>query len=176
MASRAGTIRVFISYAHDQAIDGHRDRALELAQSLRIRGVEALIDQFVEHDPPTWPRWMLNEIKAADFVLCLASPAYRERAEGEGDPCIGRGARWEGAVITEELYRGQPTTHAKFIAIVLEQCSVHDIPDILLPLGRSYYLWPQDDEELYRRLTGQPRVLPAPLGEIVELPACEPTD
>jgi hypothetical protein len=170
MASQGRTARVFVSYAHERKIDGHRDRALNLAQSLRLRGVEAFIDQFVEHDPPTWPRWMLNEIKVADYVLCLASPTYKERAEGRGDLDIGRGARWEGAVITEQLYGGFPTAQEKFIAVVLERCFPGDIPDLLLPVGRSYYLWPQDDEDLYRRLTGQPRILPAPLGEIVQLP------
>jgi hypothetical protein len=171
MNSQGRAARVLISYAHEYDISGHRHRALELAQSLRIRGVEALIDQFVEHDPPpTWPRWMINEIKLADFVLCLASPGYRECVEGRGNPAVGRGVRWEGAVITEELYRRSPTAQDKFIAVVLDKCSVEDIPDILLPLGRSHYLWPRDDEDLYRRLTGQPRVLPAPLGQIVQLP------
>jgi len=164
-------VRVFISYAHEYDIDGHRNRALQLAQSLRIRGVETLIDQFIEHEPPTWPRWMSDEIKIADFVLCLASPGYQERVEGRGNSAVGRGVRWEGVVITEELYHGIPTAHAKFIAVVLDKCSPDDIPDILLPLGRSYYLWPRDDEDLYRRLTGQPRVLPAQLGTIVQLPS-----
>lgn len=52
----------------------HRERALELAQSLRLKGIEANIDQYIEHDPPTWPRWMLDEVRGADFVLCLVSP------------------------------------------------------------------------------------------------------
>lgn len=166
-------VRVFVSYAHERDIDGHRSRALNLAQSLRIRGVEASIDQYIEHDPPIWPRWMINEIKEADHVLCLASPAYKERVESRGNPAIGRGARWEGAIITEELYEELGAAHSKFIAILLEKCSPEDIPDILLPVGRSYYHWPQDDQDLYRRLTRQPRVLRAPLGKIVSLPAEE---
>lgn len=162
-------IRVFISYAHEPDIDGHRDRALELAQSLRLRGVEAMIDQFVEHDPPVWPRWMIDEVRAADFVLCLASPSYKERVENRGVPTTGRGARWEGAIITEELYSQFPHGYKKFIAVVLDGCIPDHIPDVLLPLGRSYYVLPEDDDNLYRRLTGQPRVVPAPLGPIVRL-------
>lgn len=169
MAVGAKIPRVFVSYAHEPALDGHRDRALELAQSLRMRGIEAYIDQFIEHDPPTWPRWMIDEIRGADFVLCLASPAYKERVELRGSPDVGRGARWEGAVITEELYMEFPSTQSKFLAVVMASCSPADIPDILMPLGRSYYNWPEDDEALYRRLTNQPRVLPVPLGEIVYL-------
>jgi hypothetical protein len=170
VTGRPAPRRVFVSYAHEPSIDGHRERALELTQSLRIRGVEANIDQFVEHDPPIWPRWTLDQIKDADYVLCLASPSYKERAEAKGDPTVGRGARWEGAVITEELYYDLGSGNHKFVAVLVEKCSVDDIPDVLLPIGRSYYVWPVDDELLYRRITGQPVVIPAPLGEVVFLP------
>ncbi len=112
---------------------------------------------------------MLDEVRGADFVLCLASPAYKERAEARGDAAIGRGARWEGAVITEQLYSGFPTSQSKFVALVLQGCSPEHIPDILMPVGRSFYFWPDDDETLYRRLTNQPKVTPVPLGSIVLL-------
>ncbi|HML52432.1 MAG TPA: TIR domain-containing protein [Propionicimonas sp.] len=161
--------KVFLSYAHEPAIPDHRERALDLAQSLRLKGIEANIDQFVEHDPPIWPRWMLDEVRGADFVLCLASPLYKMRAEGRGNLSEGRGARWEGAVITEEIYAEFPRTQAKFVAVVMDGCTSKDIPDILLPVGRTHYFWPKDEEDLYRRLTGQPRVVPAPLGAIVHL-------
>jgi hypothetical protein len=160
--------RVFISYALESEISGHRQRALDLAQSLRLRGIEAVIDQFVEHDPPFWPRWMADEVKTSDFVLCLASPLYKTRVEMAGDPSIGRGSRWEGAIITNEMYSGFPSAQSRFIAIVLDGCSIAHIPDVLLPVGRSFYEWPRDDEDLYRRLTNQPKVIPAPLGEIVK--------
>lgn len=162
--------RVFVSYAHELSLEGHREHALDLAQSLRLKGIEANIDQYIEHDPPIWPRWMMDELRGADFVLCLVSPSYKERAEGRGDLQQGRGARWEGAVITEQLYAQFPASQSKFIAVVLEGCSAGDIPDVLMPVGRSYYFWPDDIENLYRRLTGQPRVIPAPLGEIEVLP------
>ena len=161
--------KVFISYAHEVGIAGHRERALELAQSLRRRGLDASIDQFVEHNPPTWPRWMLDEVRGADFVLCLASLTYKERVEGQGDISVGRGARWEGAIITEELYSEFPASQSRFIAVVLNGCQPAHIPDILMPVGRTYYSWPDGDEDLYRRLTNQPRVIPATLGEIVQL-------
>lgn len=161
--------KVFVSYAHEPTMAGHRDRALDLAQSLRLKGVDANIDQFVEHDPPTWPRWMLDEVRGADFVLCLASPLYKERTEGRGDVTSGRGARWEGAIITEDLYSQFPSVQKKYVAVVLDGCSSDDIPDVLMPVGRTYYQWPQDEEILYRRLTGQPRVTPAPLGAVMKL-------
>ena len=170
MESGAPAIRVFVSYAHEQDIDGHADRALELTQSLRMRGIEARIDRFVEHAPPVWPRWMHDEIKEAEFVLCLVSPSYKERVEGRGEQSVGRGARWEGAIITEELYSEAADSHHKYLAVILDKCSSDDIPDVLRPTGKTYYFWPKDDQLLYRRLTGQPAILPAPLGKIVRLP------
>lgn len=167
-------MRVFISYAHERGADGvagHRERALELAQSLRERGIDARIDQFLEHNPPVWPRWMIDEIGAADFVLCLASPAYKNRVEGWSDSSVGRGARWEGIHITEAIYADFAESSRKFLAVVLEPCAVEHIPDVLRPVGSTYYVLPDDDEDLYRRITNQPRVHPVPVGQIVRLDA-----
>lgn len=111
----------------------------------------------------------MDEVRASNFVLCLVSPAYKERVENCGDPTDGRGARWEGAILTEELYGEAPHAQKKFIAVVLEGCSPDHIPDVLMPLGRSYYVLPADDEALYRRLTGQPRIVPVPVGPIIRL-------
>lgn len=112
---------------------------------------------------------MLDQVRSASFVLCIASPAYKERVEKRGDTNAGRGARWEGAIITEDLYAQVAEPQTKFVAVVFDNCSADDIPDVLLPVGRSFYVLPRDDERLYRRLTGQPRVIPAPLGTIVRL-------
>lgn len=71
--------------------------------------------------------------------------------------------------MTEELYSELSTHQSKFIAVVLDGCSRNDIPDVLMPIGRTFYYWPTDDEALYRRLTKQPRVVPAPLGDIILL-------
>jgi hypothetical protein len=162
--------RVFISYAHEQDLDGHRQRALDLAQSLRTRGIRAEIDQYYEHKSIYWPRWMIDEVRQAEYVLCLASPGYKQRVEAKGDRAVGRGARWEGAIITEQLYESVGAHENKFIAVVMEGCYAADIPDVLQPLGRTHYRLPRDDEALYRLLTDQPQVLPLPLGSLVVFP------
>jgi len=160
-------VRVLISYAHDPGVPGHANRALDLADSLRIRGVEAHIDRYVEHTGVFWPRWMMDEVRDADFVLCLVSPLYRERFEQSGNPTAGRGVRWEGLIITEELYYEPNGGPRKFLAVVMEGASVDNIPDVLHPYGYTHYCLPADDEVLYRRLTGQPTVVPPPLGAVV---------
>lgn len=168
--------RVLVSYAHEVQISGHVERAYDLSQSLRRLGVDTQIDRYVEHDPPFWPRWMQDEIAQAKFVLCLVSPLYRERCEGRGDESVGRGARWEGLIVTEELYTNQSAAHRKFIPVLLDGCEVTDIPDVLRPVGTTHYRWPADNENLYRRLTNQPRFVPEPIGQIVQLPVFRPDD
>ncbi len=109
---------------------------------------------------------MIQQIEESDFVLCIASACYRERVDGRGVPTVGRGARWEGLFITEELYTGAGNPETKFVAVVFDGDEPH-IPRVLRPLGSTYYYWPSDDEDLFRRLTRQPRVLPAPLGSLI---------
>lgn len=165
--------RVFVSYAHDATVPGHRDRALQLAESLRKRGVMSFIDRWVEHEPINWPRWMADQVRDADFVLCLASPLYKQRCEQLGDPALGRGARWEGALITDAMYSNIVEAPAKFISVLLDGTKAEDIPDVLRPYGYTYYRWlegTKEDEMLYRRITGQPLLKPPPLGPVVIYP------
>jgi TIR domain len=164
-----------LSYAHDRSVPGHAQRALDLTDSLRERGVDAWIDRYDEHSGVHWPRWMKDQVKRAQFVLCLASPLYRERFEqAGGTPDVGRGARWEGAIITEELYEQQQVGPKKFIAVVMPGTSSEDIPDVLNPIGWTHYTLPDDDESLYRRLTNQPAVVPPPLGPTIRFPPGRP--
>lgn len=170
----ARPIRVFVSYAHDTSIPRHADRALQLAESLRRRGVMSYIDRWFEHEPINWPRWMADQIREADIVLCLASPLYKERCEQLGDPAVGRGARWEGALITDAMYSNIIDAPAKFISVLLEGTAPEDIPDVLRPYGYTYYTWEEGtdkDEVLYRRITGQPLLTPPPLGPMIVYPA-----
>ena len=62
--------RVFISYTHESP--EHEDRVLALADRLREDEVDANIDQYEEAPPEGWPRWMVNQITEADFVLVIS--------------------------------------------------------------------------------------------------------
>jgi hypothetical protein len=84
--------KVLISYSHDS--EEHRQLLLGLAQRLRQSdGIEANIDQYVPGSPEEgWPRWMLNEIDSADFVLVICSNAYYRRFRGHEEPGKGKGS------------------------------------------------------------------------------------
>src|ERR1700740_3265477 len=71
--------KVFISYSHDSP--EHARRVLGLAERLRKDGVNAQLDQYVAGTPPEgWPRWMLDRLDWAEFVLVVCTETYYRRS------------------------------------------------------------------------------------------------
>ena len=67
-------VRVFISYAYEK--DGeYQNRVKEFARRLRAGGVEAQLDAW--HMDTTIPSFMDREVRKADRIVFLCSPAYR---------------------------------------------------------------------------------------------------
>lgn len=121
--------KIFISYSHDS--QEHRERVLGLAERLRTDGYEAMIDQYVEGTPPQgWPRWMLNQIEWADYVLLVCSETYYRRFRGHESPSVGKGVDWEGAIITNELYQNKSVSR-RFVPVFFDFASVDNIPEPL---------------------------------------------
>jgi hypothetical protein len=158
--------RVFISYSHDDL--EHRRNVADFAQALRRDGIDARIDQFVENDPPlSWPRWMADGIKAADFVLLIFTETYARRFEGREENGVGLGARWEGSIITSDLYFSQ-TEKVKFIPVVVRG---QDVRFISPPLGLTNFYEigtsrTRNLDRLLRHLHGQPALIPEELGKV----------
>jgi hypothetical protein len=153
--------RVFVSYSQDS--DDHKQRVLELTQALRADGVDAIVDQFVDNPSQGWPRWMLDEIAAAQFVLLVVSEGYKKKAEGQVPRGAGRGVKWESHLTIQEIYDAD-ARNEKFIPVLLEGVTDEAIPQALR--AWTYYRWPEGSEGLLRRLLAQPKVVPAPLGAI----------
>lgn len=152
--------RLLISYSHDS--EAHRQAVLELANRLREDGVDARIDQFVNGSPPEgWPRWMLNELEGASHVLCVCTSTYYERFRGRSP--TGKGANWEGAIITQELYDNHGKNR-KFFPVLFEGGQESAIPEPLRPV--THYRLPSAYEALYDAILGQAGEEPAPLGTL----------
>lgn len=159
--------RVFISYSHDS--EAHRDVVLGLANRLRNDGIESWIDQYVPGFPVQgWPRWMETEIEQADFVLLVCTPLYLKRFHGN-DVDGGRGVNFEGVIISQSLYSNYyRNANNKFIPVIPLQGSLEHVPQAL-QIYSTYHL-DTDYQDLYRLLTGQPKVTPPPVGQVVQLP------
>jgi len=155
---------VFISYSHDS--DEHQERVLGLAKRLRQDGVDARIDQYVNGTPEQgWPRWMLDRFDEASFILVVCTETYYRRFRGREEPGRGKGADWEGALITQEIYDARSRT-VKFVPVLF---SVGQEPFIPEPL-RSHTYYELTSEKgyhaLYEFLLGEAGVEPGPLGPI----------
>jgi len=154
--------KVFISYSHDSS--AHREKVLALSERLRADGIETLLDQYVNGSPPEgWPRWMLNQLDAADFVLVVCTETYYRRFRGHEEPGKGRGVDWEGALITQELYDAR-SKMLKFVAVFLSEPIENSIPEPLR--SRNYYALISNSgyENLYDFLLGQSGVEPGKVG------------
>lgn len=169
--------RVFISYSHDRDVwqqkngdpETHRKRVFQLAERLRGEGVECIIDQHMANPPEGWPRWMMNQIEEADFVLVIGTETYDRRFRGKEAPDKGFGSQWEGAIITQELYEANGRNQ-KFIPVIFESSDARHIP--LTLRNATHYNVTNDENynELYYYLTNQPPYIPTALGPIRQRP------
>ncbi len=161
---------VFISYSHDSP--EHADRVLALADQLIQDGIDCILDQYETSPPEGWPRWMDRHIRNSDFVIMICTETYYRRVMGEEEPGKGLGVKWEGNLIYQHIY-GANTENVRFIPVLFEAGNVEHIPTPLK--GATYYcLDPEQGyEDLYRRLTDQPRTTKPKLGKLRKLPPRE---
>lgn len=161
--------RVFISYSHDSP--PHMEWVLKLASRLRSDGVDAWIDRYAAAPPEGWPRWMQRQIQESDFIILVCTKNYKARFEGRVPAGEGNGATWEGLIANQILYEDASRNHF-FIPVIPPYGDLSDIP-IILRSFTCYDLKAHDQyDALYRHITGQPEVLPDPLGE--KNPAASP--
>jgi len=166
-ADEVSPVRVFISYAHEPQMPAHGEAVRDLWVWLRSCGVDARLDRVAAQQRQDWPLWMAEQIREADHVLIIASPAYKVRAEGRAGPEQGRGVQWEARLIRDAFYRDQSALQ-RFVPVVLPGGRVEDVPDFLAPSSCTVYRVSGFDtaggEELLRLLLAQPAETEPPLG------------
>ncbi len=160
-----------ISYSHDSS--AHKVRVLRLADRLVADGIDVILDQYAGVPPEGWPQWMEREVEAANFVLVVCTETYLRRFKGQEAPGTGRGVRWEGLLLSGEIYNGD-SKNPKFIPVLMDQEQAKNIPTPLASTSRYLITDAKQYEELYRRLTNQPRVKKPVLGKLKSLPKREP--
>ena len=162
--------KVFISYSHDSP--EHAERVLTLSDRLRQDGIDSHIDQYEVSPPEGWPRWMVNKVEWADFVLVVCTETYQQRFKGKAPAGQGKGVKWEGAILTQELYDAE-AQNTRFIPVVFSSEGTAYIPVVLK--GQNYYDVSTETgyEALYRHLTNQPLILKPILGKLKSMPPLE---
>lgn len=157
-------IRVFISYSHDS--DEHEQRVLALSERLRTDGIDAQVDQYINGTPPKgWPRWMADQLDEAEYVLLICTETYYRRFRGHEQPGKGKGADWEGALITQDMYDVRSDT-IKFVPILFDPSGEQYVPQPLRSLTHYTIDSEADYERLYEFLLGEAGVEPGALGDV----------
>jgi tetratricopeptide (TPR) repeat protein len=159
---------VFISYSHDS--DDHREQVLALSERLRSDGVETRLDQYLNGAPKEgWPRWMLNQLDEASFVLVICTETYYRRFRGKEEQGKGKGVDWEGALITLEMYDARSAT-LKFVPVLFSEDQQQFIPEPLRGMTHYQVAKKSGYEALYDFLLGQAGVEPCEIGELKRKP------
>ncbi len=168
----AAPVRVFISYAHDDA--AHRERVRDFWLFLRANGIDARLDLPAAERRQDWAQWMTREIRDADRIVVIASPEYQRRADGDAGPDEGRGVQWEARQIRDRIYAGQDAGLQLVLPVVLPSGSAGDLPLWLAPASTTHYqvtgYTVAGAEALLRVLTGQPLETEPDLGAVPYLP------
>ncbi|WP_409464182.1 SEFIR domain-containing protein [Amycolatopsis sp. GA6-003] len=166
------SFKVFVSYAHDD--EAHRAAVRKLAELLVRNGIDAVLDQWAENERKDWGAWANHHITTSDFVLVVASPAYRRVGDGTAQTTGNRGAQTETALIRDLVHGHRETWVRKILPIVLPGRSIDEIPRFLQPFSADRYEIPALDrsgiEGLLRIITGQPSWVPPALGQVPHLP------
>ena len=172
-SDRGGYVpRVFVCYAHDS--EEHKLLVRAFVEFLIVNGIDAHMDSWNQHERRDWQLWATGQIKAADFVLVIASPKCRRVGDGENEPDEHRGLRSEMNTL-RELYHAQPSVWPKrILPVVLAGHSIEDIPIFLQPRTADHYvvheLTIDGAEDLLRHLTVQPAYVAPDRGGIPSLP------
>lgn len=162
--------KVFISYSHDTP--EHMDRVLELSGRLRNDGIDCTVDQYEISPSQGWPRWTEDQIERSDYTLVICTERYKQRFRLKEAQGQGLGVKWEGAVITQELYDAE-ANNTKFIPVVFSPDDAAHIPSVLRGMTRYDLSAEGDYVRLYRHVTNQPSVLKPMLGRLRPLPPRE---
>ncbi|MBM7773164.1 hypothetical protein JOD54_003368 [Actinokineospora baliensis] len=130
--------RVFVTYSHDT--ERHKRAVREFATFLRARvGLDVQLDQWADGKRQDWSLWAMENLRDSDFILVIASPQYRRRAEGQAEPHEGRGAQFEAAIIRDHLTQNLRQGTERVLPVVLPGGSIEDIPMFLTPYSTTRY-------------------------------------
>jgi hypothetical protein len=158
--------RVFISYAQDSS--DHVNAVIAFSGLLRSLGIDAHLDKWYDNDRRDWAEWATHQLASADYVVAIASPRFREWADGHNAGPEGRGPRFEGALMRNKMTQDQARWIRKILPVVLPCGHIEDIPEFLLPYSATHYLVSavtrEGIEDLLRVLTRQSRHPLPPLG------------
>ncbi len=136
-----GRPRVFVSYAQEST--AHKKAVMKLCLLLNEAGVDVRVDQDGLEHRRNWDEWTTTQILRTDYVIVVASPAYRAVGDGElTDSTRHRGIRSEYSRLADLLHRQRDQWTKRLLPVVLPGRSPDEIPLAFLPAIADYYVVP----------------------------------
>lgn len=168
----AGAPRVFVSYAWED--DEYKTWVERLSTRLRKDGVNVRLDAW-HCRSRTIPEFMNSEARAADKVLIVCSPKYREKVHAMEDGERITGSGWEAMLVGSALFAGLAGPSKIVVSLARGEWG-KAAPDFLV--GLPYFDLSAEERfesqylELLRALLGKQEAAP-PIG--TPPPNLEPT-
>jgi len=160
--------RAFVTYAHDS--EEHKADVLDLATLLQQAGVDTELDQWAADRRRDWSTWAIEGMTTADYVIVVVSPDYKAPGDGLGPTTVNRGVRSEASVLRDLLHGDRDLWLPKLLPVLLPGHEVEEIPYFLQPNVADHYkveeISERGIEDLYRVITGQPRLVRPPRGPV----------
>lgn len=158
--------RVFISYAWED--ESYKLRVKAFATRLREDGIDARLDLWHTGEGRTLPEFMNSEVRNADKILVLCSPAYRRKVHLMEDRENISGVGWEMALLTSRIW-ANVDSGGKGIPVLFQGEWAEAAPDYLLAMPRvdlsDEATFEENYIELLRRITGKTETAPT-LGKL----------
>ncbi|MBV9098606.1 MAG: toll/interleukin-1 receptor domain-containing protein [Frankiaceae bacterium] len=152
-----------ISYARGP----HDAQVVALAQQLISEGVPCDVDIFDARPKGGWSRWMTEKMMGTSIVLVVCEEAYYQRYHLQEAPGVGTGATFEGGMLGRRVLDAQGSEHG-VIPIAFDRQDVQWRPEFLR--DETFFVLPQQYDDLYRVLTNQPAFVKPPLGHVRRMP------
>src|SRR3972149_4036124 len=102
--------RVFVSYSHEEP--EHDSWVLDLAASLRKKGIDSTLDQWDLHPGQDTALFMELRIRDSDFVVLICTPTYAEKSN-----IVSGGVGYEKNIISAEILQSRDL-RPKFIPVL----------------------------------------------------------
>ena len=162
---------VFISYSWDN--EDHKIWVLNLANTLRLNGVDVILDRYYLTPGKNLPHFVENSIKRSDRIIIVLTPEYKNKAEKR----LG-GVGHEYSLINNTLLN-DITNNEIIIPILKNGESNSSIPSFLQQFiyqdFRDESKFDKYLESLLREIYKEPLISAIPLGKKPSFPSLDET-
>lgn len=162
---------VFISYSWDN--EDHKNWVLNLANTLRLNGVDIILDRYYLTPGKNLPHFVENSVERSDRIIIILTPDYKNKAERR----LG-GVGHEYSLINNTLLK-DITNNEIIIPVLRKGESNSSIPSFLQQFiyqdFRDESNFDNDLENLLREIYKKPLISAIPLGKKPSFPSLDET-